>query len=408
MTTIEEALAYWQQKKLITAKKAEELQANMPISSTTSSDRAISIFSAVGAILVGLGVILFVASNWQSLTPLFKVAILLLGMISTGVAGYYLAYERGAYQKTGMGLLFINILIYGASIFLIAQIYHLPINFSLGAFLWFFGAVFFAYLLQSKLHGWLSIPLFLLFLGWTYSSTSHVANEIDFLGDPTHSLLTLLPAISVGFFSLSLLHKRYKDTQFAVSTLFNWAVFLAIFILVFSAADKVVFFNFLHITLNPIVLATILVALGLFVLAFLHGKFETAQGKWGLLAFVLYLTFLLLLAQVPTWFGYPLSVMQGSVYMESESFLLTALFVLHVVLVLVFLLTIIWYGTLLRMASVINLGMMGLAFTIIIQYFSWAFSQLDRSVAFILGGIFILILSAALERQRRHILSSFS
>jgi uncharacterized membrane protein len=408
MATIEEALAYWQQKKLITAKKAEELRADMPQSSHTSSDRAIGIFSAVGAILVGLGVILFVGSNWHSLSPLVKITILLLGMIGTGVSGYYLAYERGAYQKTGLGLLFVNILIYGASIFLVAQIYHLPINFSLGAFLWFIGALFFAYLLHSRLHTWLSIPLFLLFVGWTYSTTSHTANEIDFLGDPKHSILTLLPAISVGLFSLSILHRKYKDTQFAVPTLFNWAVFLAIFVLVITTADKSLFFNFMHLPLNGFVMATIVISFLLFVLAFFTGKFETSQGKWSLLAFVLYLAFLSLLAQLPLWIGFSMDVVQGNVYLENSLLILSGLFVVHVILVLVFLLSIIWYGTLLKLPSVINLGMMGLACTIILQYFSWAFTQLDRSVAFIIGGIFILVLSAALERQRRHILSSIA
>jgi uncharacterized membrane protein len=103
-----------------------------------------------------------------------------------------------------------------------------------------------------------------------------------------------------------------------------------------------------------------------------------------------------------------MDVVQGNVYLENSLLILSGLFVVHVILVLVFLLSIIWYGTLLKLPSVINLGMMGLACTIILQYFSWAFTQLDRSVAFIIGGIFILVLSAALERQRRHILSSIA
>ena len=86
--------------------------------------------------------------------------------------------------------------------------------------------------------------------------------------------------------------------------------------------------------------------------------------------------------------------------------LFKGLFVIHVILVVVLLLTVVWYGTLLKMPAVINMGMLGLAITIFIQYFSWAFEMLDRSLAFILGGVLILALSAVLERKRRQILTT--
>ncbi len=99
--------------------------------------------------------------------------------------------------------------------------------------------------------------------------------------------------------------------------------------------------------------------------------------------------------------GYPVDAAYAGTY-----WLMSALHVLHILLVVVLLLTIVWEGTLLRKSSMINLGIAALGIVIIIQYFSWAFELLDRSFAFLLGGILILVLSALLERKRRALVAS--
>lgn len=406
--TIEHALAYWQEKKLLTPGKAEELRSSLQQAHAEAPSRAISIFSAVGGILIGLGVILFVASNWDELTPVVKIGILMLTMIGTGGIGYTLAYERGSYEKTGLALLFVNVLVFGASIFLIAQIYHLQMNYWLGALLWCLGAAVFAYILQSRLHLWLAVPLLLLFIGWlrTFAVTGF-ASELDFLFDDRNSLFVLLPTIGAGIVSLGILHRRPAALRFGANTLFYWGVFLVLLTLVISTADKSVFYYFLRFRFdltNSIVLLLSLIAFGGALLA---GTFETKQGRWGLLALGLYLLFLHLLVYVPQWVGFPLN---ESLHVGFNSYgnypIVTGFFVIHIVLVFVFLLTVIWYGTVLRMPGIINMAMLGLAVTIIIQYFSWVFEMFDRSIAFILGGLLILALSAALERKRRQLVSS--
>jgi len=82
----ERALEHWQEQGLLTEKKAGELRKSLKDDDAVPG-RAIAIFSALGGILVGLGVILFVASNWQEISPLTKVIILTVGMLATGVAG---------------------------------------------------------------------------------------------------------------------------------------------------------------------------------------------------------------------------------------------------------------------------------------------------------------------------------
>jgi len=45
---------------------------------------------------------------------------------------------------------------------------------------------------------------------------------------------------------------------------------------------------------------------------------------------------------------------------------------------------------------------------IIIQYFARSFELLDRSIAFILGGIVLIALSVFVEKQRRRIMAQIA
>ncbi|MDO8649303.1 MAG: DUF2157 domain-containing protein [Candidatus Peregrinibacteria bacterium] len=406
---VDQALAHWQDEGLLTEKKAQELRKSIQSGSGEIPHRAISIFSAVGAILIGLGVILFIASNWQEMLPVVKVALLLLGMISTAIAGYYLAFENRAFEKTGLALLFVNVFIYGASIFLIGQIYHLPLTFWWGALLWFLGTAIFAYVLRSKLHLWLAVPLLLLFLGWLRSyATSGFFSELDFLFDNRRSILTILPIIGMGLMSLGVLHRRAKGLSFGSTTLFHWGIFLIILPVVVSTADESVFYGFFRFATDPVAIVVTLVSLALFLLAVGFGVFQTKQGVWALLALVLYVAYLFIVTRVPEWLGYPLGSDGLSFYLlnGTNGTLFTAFFVMHILLSFVFLLTVIWYGTILHMTPVVNMGMLGVAAAIIVQYFSWVFALFDRSLAFIIGGILILALTMTLERKRRQILTT--
>ncbi len=404
MVSVKQALEHWKNDGLLTGDNIRELERSLAAGSAEIPNRAIAIFSAIGGVLIGLGVILFVGSNWNELTPLLKVAILLIGMLGTGFAGFHVAYERGDYEKTGFALLFVNVLIFGASIFLVAQIYNLPLTFWWGALLWFAGAALFAYILTSRLHLWLSVPLFLLFLGWlkTYGATGF-ASEFDFITTDRQSLIPQLSILGAGILSLGILSRGKKHLSFGVETLFNWGLFLVILAVVVSTADKSVFYMFFHFPTDTMSLIITGVSILLVLLAILKGTFVTAQGRYGLLALAVYIAFIYVLAWSPAWLGYPVAALNYDPY-AADSTALTGFYVLNVVLAAAFFLTAIWYGTILRIPAVINMGMIAIAFLIFIQYFSWAFALLDRSFAFILGGIIVLALSAALERKRRELL----
>ncbi len=402
----EEALKHWQEEKLLTKKKADELRHSLDAAEHEVPNKALAVFSAIGAILVGLGVILFIASNWSAMSPLVKTTVLLLGIILSGGAGYYLAYEQGKYEKTGQALLLLNILLYGASIFLVAQIYHLQLNFWWGALLWLVGTKLMAYILQSRLHVWLSIPLLILFLGWLRTSVlSGSSSELDFLFDADYSIVRLFPVIGVGVLSLSFLHRDRTHWGFAADTLFSWGLFLSLFSIVLSTVDRDFFYRFFAFSSDFMALIIMGAAALLAVAAVMWGTFQTKEGRYGLIALLLYVLFVHVIAYVPHWLGLSADMYY---YGAELPFMLTGLFVVHILLVAVLLLTVLWYGTLLRNAAVINLGMLGVALLIFIQYVSFGFSMRNRSVFFIVGGLLLIALSTLLERKRRDLLSQIT
>lgn len=403
--TINQALAHWRSEGLINAQKEKELRHSLEDAEDTVPSRAIAAFSAVGAILVGLGVILFVASNWAELGPTFKTALLVIAMLGTGWAGYHLAFERGTYQKTGMGLLFINVMIFGATIFLVAQIYHLPLNFWWGMTLWFLGTAFMAYILQSRLHIALSMILMILALGWFRAQYVRGFDEIGSLFDPEVNLLGMLPAVGVFLIALAVLHRKSPRLEFAEGSLFHGGMFFLLLPLIISTAAREAYLVIMRYPMDLVGYVGLALAVGAVGCAMAFGEFRTKQGKWALLALPLYLLFAFIIAHIPTWMG----ITQESLYYANDNFwVLSALHVLHILLVFIFLLIIVWEGTLLRMEGLVNLGIVGIGITVIIQYFSWVFELLDRSIAFILGGLVILGASALLERKRRALLASIN
>ncbi len=177
-----------------------------------------------------------------------------------------------------------------------------------------------------------------------------------------------------------------------------------------ATVDKEVFFSLLRYPINMISIGVLTAGVMGLVLALAFGKFETKQGRKGLIALAVFLAFVTVLAYVPQWLNILTPVADANSYYSygDTQFghpVVTGFFVIYILLVFVFCLTVIWFGSLLRQPAVVNLGMIAVAACIFIQYFSWFFELLPRSLAFIVGGLLILVLGLVLERQRRRIMA---
>lgn len=132
-------ISRWQEEGTIEEELAALLRSQYPLHPARPNvSQALSI---VGAVLVGLGVILFMAANWQQIPAIIKLIAILGGVNLTNYFGWKLRFEPGNQPKMGAALLLLGSLFYGASIWLVAQIFNLDVNFPGGLLLWALGTL---------------------------------------------------------------------------------------------------------------------------------------------------------------------------------------------------------------------------------------------------------------------------
>ncbi len=123
-----------------------------------TSKKTIRIIVTIGAVLVGAGVFSFIAANWLGMTKLIKIGIILISMMISYGAGWYIK-EKSELQKTGDALILLGSLIYGAGIFLVAQMFNIRANWPDGFILWMIGTIALAFAIESYQLFYLSISL---------------------------------------------------------------------------------------------------------------------------------------------------------------------------------------------------------------------------------------------------------
>ena len=123
-----------------------------------TSKKTIRIIVTIGAVLVGAGIFSLIASNWADMTKPIKMGIILVSMIVSYGAGWYLK-EKAGLQKTGGAFVLLGSIIYGGGIFLVAQMFNIRANWPDGFILWMIGTIAMAFAVESYPLFYLAIPL---------------------------------------------------------------------------------------------------------------------------------------------------------------------------------------------------------------------------------------------------------
>jgi uncharacterized membrane protein len=103
----------------------------------------------LGGLVAGFGVILFFAANWSEIPRPLRVALLLAGVVAFFAAGFVLREVRGTHPEIGHAFIFLGTVLFGASVFLVGQMYHVQAHDPLGFLLWAGGALVMAALVRS-------------------------------------------------------------------------------------------------------------------------------------------------------------------------------------------------------------------------------------------------------------------
>ncbi len=105
----------------------------------------------LGALMLGIGVLLLIGYNWQRVPVSGKVAII-MSSVALAFAASAWSYAR-QHHAAGETLAFIGVLLFGNAIWLIAQVLHIRGNFADAFMWWALGALASAWLVRSRIIG---------------------------------------------------------------------------------------------------------------------------------------------------------------------------------------------------------------------------------------------------------------
>ena len=111
---------------------------------------AIFVLMSLAAFLVGLAVILLVGFNWESMPSALKLFVLIGGVAGIHGLGVWLRFSKG-WNRTSEVAFFFGCILYGASIWLISQIFNLDSHYPDGFWWWAWGILPFALFLDTAL-----------------------------------------------------------------------------------------------------------------------------------------------------------------------------------------------------------------------------------------------------------------
>lgn len=165
-------IAQWLREGLINDEQAMRLYARYPVVSDASarSGRVGGtswgkvIFSALGVVIFGLGIVLAFAYNWEAMHRYTKLAMIGLSLALAHGAGLWL-HRRDRHPFVVDSLHLLGTMLFGAGVILISQIYHLNGYYPDLFLLWSLVALVSAWLLPSVAQGMLAAVLIVFWVG---------------------------------------------------------------------------------------------------------------------------------------------------------------------------------------------------------------------------------------------------
>ena len=173
-------------------------------------NRVVSVIAVMGVSLISLGIIAFIASNWSEMAKPARLALLIGGTLAIYVVGGALRY-RWDYARTGTAVILLGTIAYGASLHLIAQIYHIPVYHPNLMPAWFAGVIPLAYIVRAQSILTLALALLLAAAALRTQTWQQNAGGDDAV---PHMALTLA-YLTLGALLLALgrLQSRYTATR---------------------------------------------------------------------------------------------------------------------------------------------------------------------------------------------------
>ncbi len=396
---LKEELELWLEEGIISAEQKERLLSRYQVleeaDETAGPGRLITTVSMLGAVLIGAGIILFIASNWAEIPRWGKLFMIFSSMLTCYGLGFYLGYEKKSYPTVGGALIFLASIIFGAGIFLIAQIYHIIVHYPNGPLLWGLGILPLAYLFRYT--NVLALALIDLLI-WLGMEAGFWIPESAYFGN-IMPYITLYLMAGISLWTIGLMHRRLLSLRDLSGP------YIVVGMLTAYSMAYVLTFDIYRTRLGAAELAPFYIGIvGLFTIS---GAISARAGEkekaWGEEAAAL--TLLLASALLLSLFFTGISYNSHGQMRASDTFNLMT-FTANIVFALIITGTII-LGYIRRYPAYINIGLLFFVLDVFARYFDFFWKLLPRSLFFIIGGLMLLIGGVLLEKKRKKVLASF-
>lgn len=142
---LEADLTRWVGEGLVTAESAGAIRRSL---AAEGGFRLPALLGLFGGLLIAASVSAFVAANWEAMPRLVKLAMILAGVV--GALGMAARLERRGSATGADAAATCAVLIFGAGIALVGQMYHLPADWPAGALMVALGGLAVAFLMGSN------------------------------------------------------------------------------------------------------------------------------------------------------------------------------------------------------------------------------------------------------------------
>jgi len=194
---IKDEIAELVDNNVISIEVAKELEIYYRNKKQNQPNRLFLIFAVLGAALIGMGLILIIAHNWDSLPRLAKIAIAFIPtFIGQGLCVYSFAKkeESRIWKESTATFLFFAVAL---GISLISQVYNIPGSFSGFVFLWMLLCLPLVYVLNSSM-----ISLFYIIGITAYTLSINFGGSLNAKSFPNLNYLWLLALVLPHFIKL--------------------------------------------------------------------------------------------------------------------------------------------------------------------------------------------------------------
>ena len=380
-------LEAWKQQGTVTSEQAEAILANYVVVSPLYG-RLIVILVTLGAILAGVGAILFVSANWQAIPRPGKLALFLAMVMATSLPGYWLKYER-SFPRAGGALIFVGALVFGAAIFLVGQQYHVPFDDPSLLTWWFVGIIPLAYFTRSK--AILTVAILVALGGLGYKAADWLEGlRQAYAFFPFYLLLGLV------LYGLGAVHSRFERLRFYTPRYQGFGLVL-VFGVLYVLSFKIVFEGLAPLGSNALelpsaFLATFHIASALAIICAAGSFIIDMSRKRLAYTFISDLSAVVFFVAV----GYLALFLP---FESPASYAITFNLVLFAGMI-----GLLFLGYFRGESSFVNIALIFFGLAVISRYFDLAWELLPRSAFFVLGGLLLLGGGMFLERLRRRTL----